>query len=104
MQKQESQMYLERSVERLQKKDLQVEYAILEGNPADAIIEFARNNAVDLIALSTHGRTGLSGWNVNSVVQKILIRSYRSIFLVRAYAEPQPGSVAKSSPRWLGTG
>lgn len=86
MQKQESQSYLDRIAGRLQK--LQVEQAILEGNPAEAIIEFARSNAVDLIVLSTHGRTGLSEWNVSSVVQKILLRSYRSVLLVRAYTTP----------------
>lgn len=86
MQKQEAQSYLDRNVERLQKMDLQVEQVIVEGNPADAIIDFARNNAVDLIIMSTHGRTGLSGWNVSSVVQKILLRAYKSILLVRAYA------------------
>lgn len=85
MRKQESQAYLDRIAVRLQEMDQPVEQAILEGNPAEAIIEFARSNAVDLIVLSTHGRTGLSEWNVSSVVQKILLRSYRSVFLVRAY-------------------
>lgn len=85
MQKQESQSYLDRIAQKLQKSDLQVEQAILEGNPAEALIEFARNNAVDLLVLSTHGRTGISEWNVSSVVQKILLRSYKSILLVRAY-------------------
>ncbi len=86
MQKQESQSYLEHNVDRLQEKDLNVDSVILEGSPAETIIEFARNNAVDLIGLSTHGRTGLSGWNVSSVVQKIMLRSYKSILLVRAFA------------------
>jgi nucleotide-binding universal stress UspA family protein len=49
------------------------------------VIEFARSNNVDLIALSTHGNSGLSGWNVSGVVQKILLRSYKSTLLVRAY-------------------
>jgi nucleotide-binding universal stress UspA family protein len=88
MQKQESQAYLDRIAARLQKMDQPVEQAILEGKPAEAIIEFARSNAVDLIALSTHGRTGLTEWNVSSVVQKILLRSYRSVLLVRAYTTP----------------
>jgi nucleotide-binding universal stress UspA family protein len=85
MQKQEAQSYLDRNVELLQEKDLTVESVVLEGSPAEVIIEFARNNGVDLIALSTHGRTGLSGWNVSSVVQKILLRAFKSILLVRAY-------------------
>jgi nucleotide-binding universal stress UspA family protein len=93
MQKQESQSYLDRIAERLQKLDLQVDQAILEGNPAETLIEFARNNAVDLFLLSTHGRTGLSEWNVSSVVQKILLRSYKSILLIRAYASLQTDEV-----------
>ena len=89
MQKQESQSYLDRTAARLQKLELEVEQVILEGNAAETIIEFARSNAIDLIAMSSHGRTGLSEWNVSSVVQKILLRSYKSILLVRAYGEPQ---------------
>lgn len=86
MHKQESQVYLEQTVERMQKSGLDVEHVILEGKAAESIIEYARANEVDMIALSTHGRTGLSGWNVSSVVQKVMLRSYRSILLVRAYA------------------
>ena len=88
MQKQESQSYLDRIAQQLQKLEVPVEQIILEGNPAEALIEFARTNDIDLLVLSTHGRTGLSEWNVSSVVQKILLRSYRSILLVRAYAAP----------------
>lgn len=86
MQKHESQLYMEKNAERLQEAGLGTTYTIVEGNPAESIIEYARTNEVDLIVLSTHGRTGLSGWNVSSVVQKILLRSYKSILLVRAYA------------------
>lgn len=89
MQKHESQLYLEQTAERLQKSGLDVAQVILEGKPAESIIDFSRTNGVDLIVLSTHGRTGLSGWNVSSVVQKVLLRAYRSVLLVRAYvADP----------------
>lgn len=86
MQKQESQAYLEQMVERLQREGLNTRHILLEGKSAESIIEYAHSNSVDLIALSTHGRTGLSGWNVSSVVQKVLLRSYRSVLLVRAYS------------------
>jgi nucleotide-binding universal stress UspA family protein len=84
--------YLEQIATRLDKSGMSVERIILEGNPADGVIEFARNSNVDLIALSTHGFSGLSGWNVSSVVQKILLRSYKSTLLVRAYRAPAAGS------------
>jgi nucleotide-binding universal stress UspA family protein len=86
MQKQEAQRYLEEKIDQLQKEGLDASFAILEGKSAEGIIDFAHANAVDMIALSTHGRTGLTGWNVSSVVQKVLLRSYRSILLVRAYS------------------
>jgi nucleotide-binding universal stress UspA family protein len=86
LQKQNSEKYLERLANQLKESGvLGVEQVILEGNPANSVVDFARNNNVDLIVLSTHGQSGLSGWNVSSVVQKILLRSYKSILLVRAY-------------------
>lgn len=86
LQKQNAEKYMEGIVNRLNEVGiLGVESIILEGNPAGAVIDFARGNNVDLIVLSTHGRSGLSGWNVSGVVQKILLRSYKSILLIRAY-------------------
>ena len=85
LRKHKSEKYLEQIAERLEKSGLKVDQSILEGNPAESVIEFARNNNVDLIALSTHGNSGLSGWNVSGVVQKILLRSQKSTLLIRAY-------------------
>lgn len=94
MLKQESQRYLEEKVDQLKKDGLDASPVLLEGKSAKVIIEFARTNDVDLIVLSTHGRTGLSGWNVSSVVQKVLLRSYRSILLVRAYSTQNTGEIS----------
>jgi nucleotide-binding universal stress UspA family protein len=98
LQKQNSEKYLEQIVNQLNASGiLGVESIILDGNPANGVIDFAQNNNVDLIALSTHGNSGLSGWNVSSVVQKILLRSYKSILLVRAYL---PSSTGKTKIRY----
>ena len=92
LQKQKSEKYLEQIASRLNKSGiLAVEPTILDGNPANSVIDFAHNNNVDLIALSTHGNSGLSGWNVSSMVQKILLRSYTSTLLVRAYLPSSTG-------------
>jgi nucleotide-binding universal stress UspA family protein len=93
LQKQNTEKYLEQIVNRLKETGiLGVEAIILEGNPASSVIDFARSNNVDLIALSTHGHSGLSGWNVSGVVQKILLRSYKSTLLVRAYMPSATGT------------
>jgi len=92
LQKQNLEKYLEQVASQLKESGiLGVEQLILEGNPANSVVDFARNNNVDLIVLSTHGQSGLSGWNVSSVVQKILLRSYKSILLVRAYLASSAG-------------
>ena len=95
LQKQNSEKYLDQIVTKLNNAGvLGVERVILEGSPANTVIEYARANNVDLIVLSTHGQSGLSGWNVSSVVQKILLRAYKSILLVRAYI-PASADVTK---------
>jgi nucleotide-binding universal stress UspA family protein len=94
LRKHNSEKYLEQIAERLRNSGLNTEYSVIEGGPAQSIIDFARNNNVDLITLSTHGNSGLSGWNVSSVVQKILLRSYKSTLLIRAY-KPIPGDSTK---------
>ena len=93
LQKQNAEKYMEGVVNRLTESGiLGVESMILEGNPAATVIDFARSNNVDLIVLSTHGHSGLSGWNVSGVVQKILLRSYKSTLLVRAYLPSATGT------------
>ncbi len=44
-------------------------------DPARGIVEFAENNAVDLIALSSHGRTGFRRAALGSVAEHVLRRS-----------------------------
>ena len=93
LKKQNAEKYLEGIVNRFSEAGiLGVEPVILEGSPAGSVIDFARGNNVDLIALSTHGHSGLSGWNVSGVVQKILLRSYKSTLLVRAYMPSSTGT------------
>ena len=45
---------------------------VYEGYPADAILAGAREQAATLIALTTHGRTGLARWDLGSVTEKVL--------------------------------
>lgn len=58
---------------------------MVEGLAAEHIIEYAQRHDFDLLVLSSHGQGGLSGWNVSSVVQKVIHRAHKSILLVRAY-------------------
>jgi nucleotide-binding universal stress UspA family protein len=85
--KAEAESYLGDLTLRLQKAGLRTEKYILEGPAAERIVEFSRKNNVPLIMLSSHGQSGLSGWNVSSVVQKIILRAHTSVMIVRAYQQ-----------------
>jgi nucleotide-binding universal stress UspA family protein len=69
-----------------------METVALEGDAGVRILEFAQNNGADLILLSSHGRSGLTGWNVSGVVQKIVLRTSTSTMIVRAYQAAPPGT------------
>ena len=45
---------------------------IVIGIPAEAVLEAARKEEADLIAMTTHGRSGLSRWAFGSVAEQIL--------------------------------
>jgi nucleotide-binding universal stress UspA family protein len=53
------------------------------GPVAESIVEHAEASRVDLIAMCTHGRTGLGRWVLGSVADRVLRAGSIPIFLVR---------------------
>jgi nucleotide-binding universal stress UspA family protein len=89
----EAKTYLEEVARRLHEAGIETDQALLQGDPAERVIDHIHVVQADLIVLSSHGRSGLSGWNVSSVVQKILARARVSILLIPAYT-PQGESLS----------
>ena len=56
---------------------------IRSGEPADAILQVALEFNIDLIAMSTHARTGLARWFLGSVAETVVRRSQLPVLLVR---------------------
>lgn len=83
--KAEAGSYLSGLATRLEEQGLLVEHVLLEGQAAEQIIEFAHTHNVGLLVLSSHGRSGLSGWNVSSTVQKVIMGARISVMIIRAY-------------------
>ncbi len=54
------------------------------GRPAEEIIAFANELNIDLIAMSTHGRSGLARWAYGSVADRVLRAAKCPVLLVRA--------------------
>ncbi len=70
--------------QQLNQLGFKVESKLLSGKPADSILRLAELAYVDLIAMSTHGRTGLGLALLGSVADEVLHNAHPSIFLVPA--------------------
>lgn len=58
------------------------------GHPIEEIVRVAEEAKADLIAMATHGHSGVQRWVMGSVAQKVLHGTSRPLLLVRAQ-EPQ---------------
>jgi nucleotide-binding universal stress UspA family protein len=75
--------------DRLAAKGLDAEAHVRYGAVAEEILTHSARNDVDLIAMSTHGRSGLGRWALGSVAEKIVRRSQKPVLLMRAKARPE---------------
>lgn len=73
-------VYLKKVAAGLAREGLCVNYYVLSGTPTDVILDYARKNDVDLIIMSTHGRSGPGRWAIGSVADRVI--RYSSIPVV----------------------
>jgi nucleotide-binding universal stress UspA family protein len=59
-------------VERNLSPDLKLAQVVRPGSPAEEIRRFAEEEAVDLVVMATHGRTGLQHILLGSVAEKVV--------------------------------
>ncbi len=80
----EARNYLNKMRNVLVPHGLHVSVVVREGDPAEAIIRFAHEADIDLIAMSTHGRTGLSRALFGSVAEQVVRGAGKPVLLIRA--------------------
>lgn len=76
--------YLEGVQSRLRSEGIDVTIALLEGRPAETIVEFTRNRPVDLIVIGTHGYTGMKRLMFGSVALRVLHDADVPVLLIRS--------------------
>jgi nucleotide-binding universal stress UspA family protein len=81
--KRKDEQYLAKIEKRLRDSGLNVRSEVLIGKPAETIVEYATENRVSLIVMSTHGRSGPGRWVFGSVAEKVLHGVTTPILLVR---------------------
>ncbi|MEO6165828.1 MAG: universal stress protein [Candidatus Binatia bacterium] len=77
--------YLERKTAHLKRNGLaKVSFVAKEGLSADEIIKFARETPANLVAMSTHGRSGVKRWVLGSVTETVVRHSGDPVLVLRA--------------------
>ncbi len=85
----EAERYLDVAAERLRDEGIRnVQTSVWYGPPADSILEASRFYKVDLIVMSTHGRSGFGRLILGSVAESVVHGTTTPILLVRRPEAP----------------
>jgi nucleotide-binding universal stress UspA family protein len=83
--KEEAQNYLEGKVAELKRNGIEkLSFVISEGSGAGEIIALGRRTPENLIAMCTHGRSGIKRWVLGSVTEKVVRLCGDPVLIVRA--------------------
>lgn len=80
----EAKAYLQAECTRLHKLGLEAQSRVEHGPVVEAILEVANAEGVDLIAMASHGRSGLARVIFGSVATGILHQAQQPLLLIRA--------------------
>lgn len=69
------------------------ETAVNSGKPREEILDYAAEHDVDLLAMGTHGRTGIRRYVIGSVTEHVLRRAAAPVLTARADEETNGGEV-----------
>jgi nucleotide-binding universal stress UspA family protein len=90
-----AQDYLESLAIPLRQDGLSVSSIVREGSPAPAIASEAAKEPDTLIAMTTHGRSGIGRWLLGSVTDKVLRATTNPLLMFRAYDPENPPEAVK---------
>jgi nucleotide-binding universal stress UspA family protein len=74
--------YLNRVAEDLDRENLDIKYDLVSGNASASILDYAKNNNVDLVAISSHGR-GMKRFVIGSTADRVIHSSGVPVLCVR---------------------
>jgi nucleotide-binding universal stress UspA family protein len=79
----EAEEYLQELEKGLLAEGFRTSVHVRYGHDAAEILEHANQDDVDLVAMSTHGRSGLGRWTLGSVAERVVRHSAKPVLLVR---------------------
>ncbi len=81
--KAEAVTYLEKIQRDLKEQGIPARIVTLEGDVAAQIIAYAEQEDIDLIAMATHGRSGIDRFVMGSVAEKVVRHTTKPVLLIR---------------------
>ncbi len=63
--------------------NIEVKSVIIEGSPANEIIDFTEKNDIDLIVMGTHEKTELQRFLIGSVAENVIRHSRKPVLIVK---------------------
>ncbi len=95
----EARLYLERIAHAFLTQGIVTHSAVLEGDVAHQIVACAEEEEFDLIAMATHGRSGIDRFIMGSVAERVLRGTFKPVLLIRASAAgPQQVDRQREAP------
>jgi len=80
--------YLSGKVRAIRSRHIRSSYHVLMGDAARSIMEFSERENIDLVVMTTHGKSGLKRALMGSVADVVIRESGKPVLVIR----PQPGS------------
>jgi|WetSurMetagenome_2_1015567.scaffolds.fasta_scaffold15612_4 nucleotide-binding universal stress UspA family protein len=74
--------YMSKTTRKIAADDINAVSVIVEGNAADEILKYAAGNNIDMILLSTHGRSGISRFFMGSVSTRVVNHSTVPVLVI----------------------
>lgn len=80
----EAETYLQHKYNELDNAHLFIDVVMTDGSVAEAIMQYAKEHHINLIVMSSHGRSGLSRWMYGSVTEQVLRGACCATLVIRA--------------------
>lgn len=74
--------YINAKMQELKKDNIKVSVVTQDGAVPDTILAVAEETHADMIAMSTHGRTGVKRWLMGSVADKVVHHAHIPVMLI----------------------
>jgi nucleotide-binding universal stress UspA family protein len=91
----DAEIYLKGLQQELRRQGFKVEILVREdASPAEAIVDIATGEKMDLIVMTTRGLGGLARWTIGSIADKVARHSPCPVMLIRSASQPEPTALS----------